>query len=235
MDLAEIKEKLDKDPLDCKLSEMCYKRSAGEEPIVKFFGLSAMNKRMIQSLYCVQGSILFVALWQKCVQKAADISKGKGINGGLTIDNVFGLVWTPCYRKWQDLWMRIISGEIHLKEVNEQFRRFVEDQKLLDAEIEITLACFCDKEGLEESDLYHRIDQIKQSLKLNEWSDAAEIVLLFKNEMGLEGDFQGLEDFHDQVIVFVFCVLYVCLLQVFHFKFCNVSITIDVSVDFRLP
>ncbi|CAH3163087.1 unnamed protein product, partial [Porites evermanni] len=199
VDVAEIKEKLDKDPLSCQLSEMCYKRSAGEEPIVKFFGLSAMNKRMIQSLYCVQGSILFVALWQKCVQRAADISKDKGINGGLTIDNVCELVWTPSYRRWQDLWMRIISGEIRLKEVKEQFGRFVEDQKLLDAEIETTLACFSDKEGVEESDLYHRIDQIKQSLKLSECSDAAEVVLLFKNEMGLEGDFQGLEDFHDQI------------------------------------
>ena len=212
MDLAEIKEKLNKDPLACQLSEICYKRSAGEEPIVKFFGLSAMNKRMIQSLYCVQGSILFVALWQKCVQRAADISKDKEFNGGLTIDSVFELVWTPCYRRWLDLWMRIISGEIRLKEVNEQFGRFVGDQRRLDAEIETTLACFSDKEGVEESDLYHRIDQIKQSLKLSECSEAAEIVLLFKNEMGLEGDFQGLEDFHDQVIVFVFCVLYVCLL-----------------------
>ena len=207
VDLAEIKEKLDKDPLSCQLSEMCYKRSAGEEPIVKFFGLSVMNKRMIQSLYCVQGSRLFVALWQKCVQRAADISKDKGMNGGLTIDNVCELVWTPCYRRWQDLWMRIISGEIRLKEVKEQFGRFVEDQKLLDAEIETTLACFSDKEGVEESDIYHRIDQIRQSLKLSECSDAVEIVLLFKNEMGLEGDFQGLQDFHDQVIVFVFCFL----------------------------
>ena len=223
MDLDEIREKLDKDPLACQLSEMCYKRSSGDEPIVKFFGLSAMNKRMIQSLYCVQGSLLFVALWQKCVQRAADISKDKGINGRMTIDNVFELVWTPCYRRWQDLWMRIISGEIRLKEVKEQFGRFVEDQKLLDAEIETTLACFSDKEGVEESDIYHRIDQIKQSLKLSECSEAVEIVLLFKNEMGLEGGFQGLEDFHDQVIVFfLFCFLYVCLFA--FFIFCNGSI-----------
>ena len=179
---------------------------------------------MIQSLYCVQGSLLFVALWQKCVQRAADISKDKGINGRMTIDNVFELVWTPCYRRWQDLWMRIIGGEIRLKEVKEQFGRFVEDQKLLDAEIETTLACFSDKEGVEESDLYHRIDQIKQSLKLSECSDAVEIVLLFKNEMGIEGDFQGLEDFHDQVIVFFRCCCFLYVSLFAFFIFCNGSI-----------
>ena len=200
VDLDEIKEKLDKDLSSCKMSEICHRRSTNEEPIVKFFDLSVKNKRMIQSLQHIQASRLFYTFWQKCLQRAADLSKDDpGKNGRLAIDKVYELVWTPCNRRWRVLWESVITGEISLKEVKERFEGFQDNEQALDIETKTALECFSDEDNIDEI-LHHRIDQIKQSLKLSECSDAAETILDFRDAMGLGGDFYALEGVRDQVI-----------------------------------
>ena len=196
-DLDEIKEKLKKDLSSCQLLEVCHKRSSSDEPIVKFFDLSAKNRRMIQRLHLVRASFLFRTFWHRCLQKSTDLCKDDP-DPRLTIDKVQELVWKPCYRKWRGLWDRITSGEISLKEVEERFDRFRGDPKSLDVEVKTAAACLSDEEDL-DAVLHHRIDQIKQCHKLTECSDAAETILAFQEAMGLEGDFQVLNDFRDQV------------------------------------
>ena len=216
VDLDEIKEKLGKDLSSCKMSEICLKCSTSEEPIiVRFFGLSGKNKRMIQTLQHIQVSLIFQTFWQKCLQKAAYLSKDDpGGNGRLTIDKVNELVWTPCNRRWRVLWERVISGEINLNEVKELFEVFQDDKKALDVEIKTALECFSDEDNIDEI-FHHRIEQIKQSLKLSDCSDAAETILDFQDAMGLEGDFHVLEDVRDQVISCKVCCCFSFTLHVF--------------------
>jgi len=200
VDLDEIKEKLEKDISNCQMLELCHKRSSRDEPMVKFFDLSAKNKRMIQSLYLVRSSLLFRDFWHQCLRKAADLCKDDP-GQRLTIDMVQELVWLPSHRRWQDLWGRIVSGEISLKQVDERFDRFREDPEFLDVEIQTALTCFPDEENI-DAVLRRRIDQIRQCQKLTDCSGAAETILVFQEAMGLEGDFQVLEDLRDQVNVF---------------------------------
>ena len=197
--LDEIKEKLGRDLSSCHVSEICHKRSTSDEPIIKFFGLSSKNKWMIQSLHRISASRLFGTFWQKCLQKAAVFSKDDpSSNGRLTIDKVHELVWTPCYQRWLELWERVKSGKITLKEVKDRFGRFQDDQTSLDVEIKTVLSCLSNEDDIGVI-LHHRINQIKQSFKLSEYSDAAKTILDFQDAMGLEGDFQVLDEFCYQV------------------------------------
>ena len=202
VDFDEIKGKLGKDPSFCEMLELCHKRISRDEPMVKFFGLSAKNKRMMQSLHHVRFSSLFRDFWHKCLQKAAELCKDDpGLSKRLTIDMVQELVWLPSHRRWRDLWERIVREEISLEEVDKRFDRFREDPKSLDVEIQTALTCFPDEEDI-AAVLHRRVDQIRQCQKLTECSDAAETILDFQEAMGLEGDFEVLENLRDQVNVF---------------------------------
>lgn len=194
--MNEIKEKLVVDISSYQMLELCHKRSTREEPMVRFFDLSAKNKRMIHSLHRVQTSFLFLTIWEKCLSSGANHCRDeRGSSECLTIDQVHEFVWMPSYQRWRDLWVRVISGEINLKEVKERFGKFGDDAKALEVEIEAAMTCYLDEEAI----LRKRIGQIKQCHKLTECSDAAETILEFQEEMGLEGDFQVLDDFRDQV------------------------------------
>ena len=200
VDLDEIKERLEVDISSRQMLELCHERSTSDEPMVKFFDLSPKNKRMIHLLHLVRASFLFISFWRKCLQKAADLCKDDAGEGeGLSIDKVQEMSWTPSYRRWRDLWERVISGEISLKEVEERFARSRDDAKSLEVEIEAATACFS------EEDIRHRIDQIKQCNKLTECSEAAETILEFQEAMNLKGDFQVLDDFRDQVNLGILC------------------------------
>lgn len=194
--LNDIKEKLVMNISSCQMLELCHKRSTPDEPMVRFFDLSAKNRRMIHSLHRVQMSFLFLTIWEKCLSCGAKLCRDEpGSSGRLTIDQVQEFVWMPSYQRWRDLWVRVISGEINLKDVKERFGRFGDDAKALEVEIEAAMTCYLDEEAI----LRKRIGQIKQCHKLNECSDAAETILEFQEEMGLEGDFQVLDDFRYQV------------------------------------
>lgn len=199
VDLDEVKEKLRMNVSSCQVLELCHKRSNGQEPMVKFFDLSAKCKWMIQVLHSIRTSFLFRSFWHKCLQKAADLCKEDlGSDGRLTMENVQELVWMPSQRRWRDLWERIINGEISLKEVNERFFRFRDDAKSLDVETEVAMTFFPGEEDTGAA-LRNRVDQIKQCFELRECKDAAEVISDFQKTMGLKGDFQVLDDFQEQV------------------------------------
>ncbi|XP_078382607.1 E3 ubiquitin-protein ligase rnf213-alpha-like isoform X3 [Oculina patagonica] len=199
VDLQEMKEKLEKDLASCRMLDICHKRSSSEEPIVKFFDLSTKNKRMIQLLKLVHPSLLFRDIWQKCIQKAAGFCKDDpGSSGKLTVDKVQELLWTPSYRRWRGMWEIILSGEISLKEVDERFGRLRDNPKSLDIEVGTVLACFSGYDDIETS-LRHRLVQIRQVQRLKECEGAAAAILDFQEAMALEGDFQVLDDFCDQM------------------------------------
>lgn len=199
VDLSEIKEKLERDQESCRLLEICHKRSTSEEPIVKFFEVSRENRRMIQLFNLVRSSLLFLSFWQKCVDKAPQLCREQsGSREIFSVDMVNDSLWKPSFQRWRGMWESILSGEISLKEVEDRFDRFRSEPQSLDAEIKIVSTFFCDEEGI-DADLSRRVAQIKQFQKLKECEDAAVAILVFQKVMKLKGDFQVLDDFHDQV------------------------------------
>ena len=199
IDFQGIKETLEKDPSSCQMHEICHKRSSSEGPIIKFFHLSTKNKRMMQLLHLVQPSHLFRDMWKECIPKAVKFSQDEaGSSGKLTVDKVQEFLWIPAYRRWRSMWERILGGEISLQEVDERFCRFRIDPKTLEIEIGVVVACFDDKEDIDQ-EVRQRAAQIKQYHKLKEFEGAAAAILEFQKAMDVEGDFDLLRDFCDQV------------------------------------
>lgn len=199
IDLQNIKKKLEMVLPSRQILEICHKRGHGDEPVVKFFDLTITNKKMMQSLHDIHHSLLFRDFWRMCGQRTADFYKDEpGFDRTLTIDKVQERLWLPSYRKWRGLWERIVNGEISLKEVDEKFHRFNDDPEALDREIKAVVIKFSEVDDI-DTVLLGRVDQIKQCHKLKECEDTAATILDFKEAMELQGDFQLLDDFRDQV------------------------------------
>ena len=199
IDLQNIKKKLEMVLPSLQILEICHKRGHGDEPVVKFFDLTITNKKMMQSLHDIHHSLLFRDFWRMCGQRTADFYKDEpGFDRTLTIDKVKERLWLPSYRKWRGLWERIYNGEISLNEVDEKFHRFNDDPEALDREIKAVVIKFSEVDDI-DTVLLGRVDQIKQCHKLKECEDTAATILDFKEAMELQGDFQLLDDFRDQV------------------------------------
>ena len=198
VDFDELKQKLMVDVSSRSMHDLCHKRTTNEEPVVKFFELSAKTKRMMQRLHLLHKSDIFLSFWNSCFDRAATLFKDDhGSSETFTIENVQEHVWITSYQRWRKLWERVISGEISIKEVEERFQKFWEDTKALDVEMEMAVTCF------PEEDIYvslqSRFHQIKQCHQLTECLDAAEMISEFKDEMGLDGDFHVLDHLREQV------------------------------------
>lgn len=82
--------------------------------------------------------------------------------------------------------------------MDEKFHRFNDDPEALDREIKAAVIKFSEVDDI-DTVLLGRVDQIKQCHKLKECEDTAATILDFKEAMELQGDFQLLDDFRDQV------------------------------------
>ena len=181
------------------MHDICHKRGPSEKPMVKFFDLSRKNKIMMRLLHLIHPSRLFDAMWQECIPKAVDFCKDDpGSRGALTVDKVEELLWTPAYRRWRGMWERILGGEISLQEVDKRFDRFRSAPKTLEIEVGVVVACFSDEEDIVTS-VRRRVAQIKQYHKLREYKGAATAILEFQKAMDLEGKFELLRDFCNEV------------------------------------
>ena len=199
--MDEIKEKLKNDVTSCRVLELCHKRGISEEPLVKYFELTPRNKRMTQYLHLLRSSFLFRTIWNKCEKNAASICQGDPrLAGVITLDTVHELLWTKSFERWQTLWDRVCSGQISLREVDERFGKFRNEPEYFDTEIGIALKLLPDEQDV-EAVINRRVGQIKQYQKLRGCEEAAAAILEFQEAMELEGDFQVLDDFYDQVII----------------------------------
>ncbi|PFX15559.1 E3 ubiquitin-protein ligase RNF213 [Stylophora pistillata] len=199
VNLDEIKEKLKKDITSCRVLDLCHKRGNTEEPLVRYFELTSKNKRMTKYLHQLQSSYLFRTIWHKCEEKVAPICRDDPrLAGILTLDAVNELLWTQSFERWQTLWDRVCSGQISLREVDERFDKFRNESERFDIEIGIALKLLPDEQDSEAA-INQRVDQIKQYQKLRGCEEAAAAILEFQNAMQLEGDFQVLDDFRNQM------------------------------------
>lgn len=199
--MDEIKEKLKNDVTSCRVLELCHKRGISEEPLVKYFELTPRNKRMTQYLHLLRSSFLFRTIWNKCEKNAASICRDDPrLAGVMTLDTVHELLWTKSFERWQTLWDRVCSGQISLREVDERFGKFRNEPEYFDTEIGIALKLLPEEQDV-EAVINRRVGQIKQYQKLRGCEEAAAAILEFQEAMELEGDFQVLDDFYDQVII----------------------------------
>ncbi len=181
-------------------------------PVVTFFGLSPKAKEMISSLSQLSDSTLLRQFWRDNGDKALKtIAERETQKTSLIVEDVVELVWTPTNAQLQSLQDQFLHGSISFREVDKLFRVFKDDQKYEDLAKEIRLFTLRNDSKAQAPDrlINSRIEQIQQYYKLHSCIDAARIILDFKTSLGLQGNFQLVEDLHNQVCLkFIFRSLY---------------------------
>ena len=161
-------------------------------PKVSFFQLSPKAKVMMVSLSKLRDSEFLRRFWKENGKRALDRVEEKRENKGLlNVDDVEELVWTPSKQELDSFVERFRSGTMSFEEVDKYFKVLCE-KRCIPKEINLITSGTA-------SLINQRIDQIEQYYELEKYVDAARSILEFKDSVGLEGNFQLVEDLKDQV------------------------------------
>ena len=168
-------------------------------PRVTFFQLSPKAKVMISILSKLRDSILLRRFWKENGGKALKLTAEKQEQKVLlSVDDVEELVWTPSIEQLQSLQERFLNGAISFEEIDKFFNAFKGNHQDLDKEMKLITSRSGSKVDVPEL-INERVQQIDQYYKLQNCIDAAQNILEFKQCLGLQGDFQLVEDLYNQV------------------------------------
>lgn len=162
-------------------------------PEVTYFGLSHGAKIMVSALSKLSDSALLRQFWK---EKGEELGTTEG---RLTVDDVEQFVWTPSYEHLLSLKDRFLDGSISFEEVDKILAVFAGDDEGLVREICLIISQTPPQIGDARASIDHQIEKINQYRNLQNCTDAAESMLVFKNCFGLQGDFQLVKDLKNQV------------------------------------
>ena len=202
MDLGVLSKKAEIDVSRLSIEDLAHSRFVQGKvyPVVKFFELSSNTKVMMSSLSKLSDSVLLRRFWRENGNRALEHAKeGSECNELLGVNDVEELIWTPSKEKLQFLVERFLKGTISFEEVDKYFNLFCEKQGLV-KEIKLITS---QNDEVSELLINQRIEEIYQYYELQNCIDAAQSILEFKTKVGLEGNFQLVEDLKNQV-----CCLY---------------------------
>ena len=171
-------------------------------PSVVFFGLSADSKTMISGINKVRTSTFFSRFWREHGNKALRaVAAKQPPQTQLTIEDIEKLVWRPASDDLASLCKSCLDGSISLKDVDKHFGYFKGDYDNLAKEITQIIPNYMYETNKRKFDakIRERITQVEQYHQLSQCITAANAVLKFSAAMGLEGDFQIVEDLKNQV------------------------------------
>lgn len=170
-------------------------------PLVKFFGLSSEAKSMITSFTRLADSILLRQFWVENGRKAlTKIGQREELKKFLSIEDIVEFVWKPSKEELLRLKQSFLSGDISFREVDRLLKVFNQRYEDLGKEMRLITSSQngAQVHALDEIITEH-IEKIQKYNKLHNCIKAAEIILNFKNALGLNGDFRDVEDLYNQV------------------------------------
>ncbi|XP_068694638.1 E3 ubiquitin-protein ligase rnf213-alpha-like [Montipora foliosa] len=198
VDLGVLSKKAEIDVSRLSIEELAHSRFVQGKvyPVVKFFELSSNTKVMMSSLSKLSDSVLLRRFWRENGNRALEHAKqGSECNELLGVNDIEELIWTPSKEKLQFLVERFLRGSISFEEVDKYFNLFSEKQGLV-KEIKLITS---QNDEVSQVLINQRIEEIYQYYELQNCIDAAESILEFKTKVGLEGNFQLVEDLKNQM------------------------------------
>ena len=150
-----------------------------------------LNK-ILKPLKQIQSSNVFQQLWASA-GKILRRRKKEGIDYIISLDQVVADVWTSAYGKVQDIYERLASGDMPLREVKKLFEDIGSDPKLIKREIRVL-------SGGENMDwMDERLEQMKRYYRLKDFHRGAIAMLKAAKTLDLKGNFETLSSILDIV------------------------------------
>ena len=194
-------EKLGRDVRDAKLYEIVEPLMLDSDfekenvsPKLIFFDdvISQNGKDVLKPLMRIKNSSIFQQLWSKA-GKSVRQKLGKDRNLVLNLDQVTTDVWKKALDKVQDIYKRLESGDMPLREVKKLFNDIGSDPELLKREMRILSG------GENTSWIDERFEQMRRYSRLEEFHRGAVAVLRARSTLGLTGNFDTLSNIIDVV------------------------------------
>ncbi|XP_070779019.1 E3 ubiquitin-protein ligase rnf213-alpha [Enoplosus armatus] len=165
--------------------------------VVTYFHLEKEIRNMAEVLYTFRDSYIFKVCWEKQAKLLAteemddDNPDERGIVDIMATSKVIhDDIFEPCFADYTDIYTRLKNGSIRLEEVNQLFRAYKGKYEELAHDLDIM--CRVDK-SIDKQWIHSRVHQIEQYHELHLAVTSAEIIMMVKETLLLQGDFRVLE------------------------------------------
>ncbi|KAM9843458.1 E3 ubiquitin-protein ligase rnf213-alpha-like [Aulostomus maculatus] len=164
--------------------------------IVTYFSLDEKMKDMSEELYTFKDSYIFKMCWERQARllTTREMDGANPIEGKVDMiaipETIYDDIFEPCFKYYKGIYRCLKNGSIKLEKVNRLFRDFKGKYKDLVQELEIM--CRIDK-STGKPWIHSRVQQIEQYHGLHLAVAAAEIIMMVKETLCLQGDFRALE------------------------------------------
>lgn len=165
--------------------------------IVTYFNLDEDIRNMAEVLYTYRDSYIFKVCWEKQAKLLATEEMGDDNPDDnevaeimATPDMIHDDIFMPCFANYEDIYTCLKNGSIRLEEVNQLFSAYKGKYEELAQDLDIM--CRVDK-STDKQWIHIRVQQIEQYHELHLAVASAEIIMMVKETLHLQGDFRVLE------------------------------------------
>ncbi|KAM6957229.1 E3 ubiquitin-protein ligase rnf213-alpha-like [Aplochiton taeniatus] len=179
---------------------------------VTYYDLDEDIRSMAMVLHTFKDSYIFKMCWGEQAQILAteerdeeDFEGSKVVDVQATLDMIFRDIFQPCYDQYKEIYSCLKNGTLRLGEVDTLFKAYKGKYEELAQDFDIM--CSTDKSS-EKRWIQIRVQQIEQYHELDLAVESAQVIMVVKETLGLQGNFQVLqtllelthEDFKEQHI-----------------------------------
>lgn len=165
--------------------------------VVTYFKLDDEIRKMAEVLYTFQDSHLFKVCWEKQAKLLAaeemqddNADQPEVIDINATPGMIYDEIFEPSFDDYKAIYTRLKTGRITLEEVNNLFDAYKGKYEKLAQELDIM--CRVEK-STDKTWIHSRVQQIEQYHELHLAVASAEIIMMVKETLCLQGDFKVLE------------------------------------------
>ncbi|XP_076843194.1 E3 ubiquitin-protein ligase rnf213-alpha isoform X2 [Brachyhypopomus gauderio] len=162
--------------------------------VVTYFNLDDNVHSMAKRLHKFEKSYIFKMCWENeaknCARWAEDFHEEDEEADVVTPDVVYSDIFQPCYEKYNDIFASLKDGSMTFEEVDAIFKAYIGKYE----ELADDVAVMCKLDAVDDKQwIQRRIQQIEQYHELHLAVESAHVVMMVKQTLCLQGDFQVLE------------------------------------------
>ncbi|KAA8582604.1 hypothetical protein FQN60_003825 [Etheostoma spectabile] len=171
--------------------------SSAKAGVVTYFDLVEEIRNMTEVLFTFRESHIFKVCWEKqakliATEEMEDDHAGEhGVADVMaTPEMIHDDIFEPCFADYKDIYTCLKNGSIRLEEVNQLFRDY--KGKYEELALDLDIMCMIDK-STDKQWIHSRVQQIEQYHDLHLAVASAQIIMMVKETLNLQGDFRVLE------------------------------------------
>ncbi|VTJ74161.1 Hypothetical predicted protein [Marmota monax] len=190
VDFGEIEARHSED-LNCKrLNEAMRVRQplSSACKLMTHYNLDREVQRMAARIDLLMDSHIFQIFWEEASESLSH-PQGESERQTLALLEAYEYLYSPCYQRFMKLYQDLKSGEITFGEINVFFKDFVD--KYNDLTLDLQIMCEVDSQA-QRGWISERVEQIKEYHSLHQAISSAKVILQFKKDFGLTGDFSDI-------------------------------------------